>query len=160
MAKKGRKPFLESYEDRQRERVKITNLVSRNKQIRRVCCICYKEPSEILHNEKEPYKIAFICKDCRKDAYNLKLAKQKRFDIREKLVTKGTSVKNFTDETIVRIVLIYMNNKISIQKYCDKLKLSRYQFSQILKRYNQLFPNQNIYELIKIKKQKEKLKRK
>ena len=135
-------------EDWQRERVKIANLVSRNKEIKKECCICGSEQAKILHNRQDPYYITFICDECRKEESNLEYAEEFRFDVRTKLNKKSKSTDNFTQEECVRIVIGYMNELLSIGDYCDKIGISRHQFSNLLKQYKKLFPKQHIDHLV------------
>lgn len=138
------------YEEWNKVRVKIRNLVARKKEIDKSCCICGK-PGKILHNRQDPYYISFICDECRKVPENLQLAIERRFDIRTKMDKTKLSVHNFTDEMIIRIIVGYMNSEKSIGDYCDEVGISRYQFNQLQDYYDKLFPTQNIKQLIKEK---------
>lgn len=160
--KRGRKPLSPEKKqeslDWQRERVKIANLVARKPELEKVCCIC-GNPGNILHNRQDPYYITFICDECKKDPNNLIIAEESRFDLRTKLDKSGLCIKNYTQQEIIRIVVGYMNQNMSIGDYCDNLNMTRYQFSQLIDSYNNIFPNQNIKQLItnrsnKIQKQK------
>ena len=147
----------------QNERVRIANLVARKPEIQKVCCICGKE-GKILHNRKDPYYITFICDECKKDPNNLIVAEESRFDLRLKLDKSNLCIHTLNDEQIIRLVMGYMNedNIISIGDYCNKMQISRHQFNQIIKRYKELFPNQQIDTLIKSRTRKiqsEKLKK-
>lgn len=137
----------EKYKDIQKVRVKIANLVARNKEIDRSCCICGK-PGNIYHNKKDPYYISFICTNCRKDINNRIIAEEQRVDIRTKLDKTNTNISNFTDEEIKRIVIGFMNDNISKGQYCKKSGLSRYQFNKIVEKYNVMFPKHNIIQAI------------
>lgn len=149
--KRGRKKATpqqkQSYQDWQNQRVKIANLVSRNKNISKACCICGK-PGNILHNRQDPYYIAFICNECRKDPNNLIIAEESRTDIRTKLNISKKSSNNFTDTEVTRIVIGYMNELVSIQDYCKQIQISRYQFNSLVKKYDKLFPKQQIQQLV------------
>lgn len=160
--KRGRKPLSPDKKQEslnwQKERVKIANLVARKPEIEKVCCICGK-PGNILHNRQDPYYITFICDECKKDPNNLIIAEESRFDLRTKLDKTNLCIKNYTKEEIIRIVVGYMNDTISIGDYCDKLNMTRYQFSQLISYYDKIFPKQNIRQLVtnrsnKIQKQK------
>lgn len=149
----------EAAKEWQTVRVKIANLVARKPEIKRECCIC-GNPGKILHNKQDPYYITFICDDCRKDISNLTIAEEHRFDIRTKLDKSNLSINNLTQQEVIRIVVGFMNDTISIGDYCNKEGISRHQFNQLLKRYQEIFPNQPIEQLIKNKSnrvQKEKL---
>lgn len=145
----------------QNQRVKIANLIARKPEIPKICCICGKE-GKILHNRKDPYYITFICDECKTEPNNLIIAEESRFDLRTKLDKSNLCVHNFLDEQIVRIITGYMNDIISLGDYCEKIGISRHQFGQVVQRYKQLFPKQNIEQLIKNrtkKVQSEKLKK-
>lgn len=145
----------------QNERVKIANLIARKPEIPKVCCICGKE-GKILHNRKDPYYITFICDECKKDPENLVIAEESRFDLRTKLDKSNLCINNFLDEQIVRIVVGFMNDTVSLGDYCNNIGISRHQFGQVVERYKRLFPKQPIESLIKgrVKRvQSEKLKR-
>ena len=147
-----RKGRIKVQSDRQRERVKIANLVARKPEIENICCICGKKGT-ILHNYDDPYYITFLCSECRKDPRNLILAEERRFDLRAKISKSKINVSNFTDQEVTRIVVGYMNNEEakSIGEYCDSIKISRYQFNHLIDRYDELFPSQDIKNLIKDK---------
>lgn len=157
--KRGRKKATpeqkKANEEWHKERVKIINLIRRKPEIKKICCICGK-PGKILHNRQDPYYITFICDECKKDKNNLIIAEENRFDVRTKLDKDHLSTHNFTDEEVVRIVVGFMNGILSKGEYCNKIGISRYQFDQIVKRYKQLFPRQNIQAMIK--KQSNKIK--
>lgn len=137
----------EEYKEWDKERVKIRNLVSRNPEIKQVCCICGKK-GKILHNRQDPYYITFICDKCRKDKSNLTIAEESRFDVRTKLEMGHTSIRNFTDEMVIRIIIGFINKNITIGEYCKEIGISRYQFNQLQKYYSKLFPKHNIKKLI------------
>lgn len=141
----------------QNERVRIANLIARKPEIQKICCICENE-GKILHNRKDPYYITFICDECRKDPNNLIIAEESRFDLRTKLDKANLCMQTLNDEQVQRFVLGYMNerNIISLGDYCKQIKLSRHQFNQIIKRYNEIHPNQRIEERIKAKTKKVK----
>ena len=71
---RGRKPLTKKQKQESAEwqkiRVKVANMVARKSEINKKCCICGKE-GKILHNKQDPYYIAFICDECKKDANNL-----------------------------------------------------------------------------------------
>lgn len=136
--------------DKQTQRVKIANLVRRKPEIKNECCICGNK-GMILHNFYDPYYITFICQECRKDPNNLVLAEERRFDIRTKLDKSNINITNFTDQEVTRIVIGYMNldTKMSIGEYCDSVGITRYQFNNLVNRYEKVFPNHKIKEKIK-----------
>lgn len=160
--KRGRKPLPPKQKQEalnwQRERVKIANLVARKPEIQKICCIC-GNPGHILHNRHDPYYITFICNECEQDPNNLIIAEESRFDVRTKLDKSSLSVKNYNQQEMIRIVVGYMNDTLSLGDYCSQLGLTRYQFNQMIDAYDKLFPKQNIHQLItnrsnKIQKQK------
>lgn len=152
-SKSGRKPATPQqkadYEKWSKERIRITNLISRNKNIKKVCCICGKK-GQILHNRYDPYYISFICKECRKDPNNLMKATEYRFDVRTLFGTAYKYTSHFTDEMVKKYVLDYLNDSIkSIGSYCKDIGITRYQFNKLIERYDKLFPEQQIKLLIK-----------
>ena len=66
-------------EEMQKLRVRIANMVARDKTIDRRCCVCGKRNAEILHNQKNPYLITFLCRTCRTD--KIMQRKQKVVDL-------------------------------------------------------------------------------
>lgn len=129
-------------------RVKVINFVARKSEIEKVCCICGK-PGKILHNKENPYCISFICDDCKKDPTNIKIAESKRFDVREKINKSSLSVNNFTEKDIITIVNNYLNNICTLGKYCDDVGISRYQFNEMLNKYEEYYPTSNIKQRVK-----------
>ena len=69
-------------------------------------------------------------------------------DIRTKLNISKKSSNNFTDTEVTRIVIGYMNELVSIQDYCKQIQISRYQFNSLVKKYDKLFPKQQIQQLV------------
>lgn len=162
--RRGRKPAtpeqLAKSKERQKQRVKITNMVSRDKSIDKRCCICGKVNSPIFHNRENPYFITFLCKSCRKHKYNIKLAKLFRFDLKKykqkqianRTSNKNLSTKKLTEKEVKDIIDGYIapSNTLSIKEYAEKLSISRYQFNSIIQRYNEYFPdNNNIRKAVK-----------
>lgn len=131
-------------------RVMIRNFVARSLGPEQECCICGK-PAKILHNKHDPYYIAFICDECRKDVQKLSLAEERRFDVRTKVKTKGLNTRHFTDQMVIRYIIGFMNDNKTIGDYCEEVQISRYQFTQLQNRYDKMFPKQNIKKLIKDK---------
>lgn len=121
-------------DDIQRTRVKIANLVARNKELDRSCCICGK-PGRIMHNPEEPYFISFICPVCKTIPENVKIAVNERVDIRTKLDKNNLNVRNFTDADIENIIKNYVGSQLSIEHYCKKIGISPHQFSRCQKIY-------------------------
>lgn len=136
----------------QKERVKITNLVSRKPEIDKSCVICGK-PGHILHNKENPYCISFICDECSKDSNNIEVAKTKRIDIRTKLNKQNLNVSNFTRKELKDFVEKYLSvrNILPISKYCKELGISRHQFNEIIKKYEEITGKDNINVLIRNK---------
>lgn len=131
-----------------KERIRIANMVRRKPELEKHCCICGSENAEILHNKKNPYVIAFICKECRADAFKLQEAEKHRFDIREVMDKSKLSTKNFTNEDLKAIVESYLFETISIGAYCDKLGISKYQFNQLIERYGIIYDDPTIKKKI------------
>ena len=133
-------------------RVKIANMVARKKELDKSCCIC-GNPGNILHNKKNPYNIAFICDECRKDPEKLKEAENLRFDIRSKLNLQNLNITNYTKDGIKTIVEDYIkkpeNKTKSIGEYCKQIGLSRYQFNIIIEKYEELYPSSNMKEQVR-----------
>lgn len=143
----------------QRERVKITNLVSRDNTIDRKCCICGKEDSAILHNRDNPYYIVFLCRECRKNKENIKEAEKYRFDLQEYRDTKlkerednkYVDTKKFSQEEVKEIIEGYdkHGNILTFGEYAEQNGLSRHQFNQLQERYLEFFPDKE-YVIIAI----------
>lgn len=131
-----------------KERTKIANMVARKPEIRKICCICGKEDSLILHNKDNPYFISFICRDCRDNPENLKKAEECRFDIRTMMDKSTLSSKNFTDTDVKKIVDDFLNDIVSIGAYCNKIGISRHQFNQLVDRYAKIFEIKNIKKTV------------
>lgn len=151
--KRGRKmkltPYQRAISDRnKKDRMRIANMVRRKPELEKHCCICGSDDAEILHNKKNPYVIAFICKECRADAFKLQEAEKHRFDIREVMDKSKLSTKNFTNEDLKAIVESYLFETISIGAYCDKLGISRYQFNQLVERYGIIYDDPTIKKKI------------
>lgn len=129
-------------------RVKISHFVRRN-GIEKNCVICGQQGA-IMHNRENPYMIAFICDECRKDAKKEQKAESLRFDIRNKVPKRGTHIlKTSTDEYITRVVDNYLNDILPIREYCRKIQISNHAFHTILERYKEIYPTQPIDDLIK-----------
>lgn len=131
-------------EERQKKRIKIANYVSRNPDIDRSCVICGKQ-GRIMHNEEDPYYISFICNDCAKSLSNLTIAEESRRDVRLEVNKEGnkySKISDFTDEEVKRIMLGFLNGEVLTGEYCENVGITRYQFNGMIKRYEQLFPNQ------------------
>lgn len=122
-----------------KERVRIANMVKRKPEIKKVCCICGKKDAEILHNKENPYLISFICRKCRLDDENMKVAEKHRFDLREVVDKSKLSTKNFTVKDMTIIVNDFLDDIISIGEYCKNIGISRYQFNKLVSRYADYF---------------------
>lgn len=135
----------------QRDRTKITNMVARDNTLDKKCCICGKENSSILHNKENPYYIAFLCKECRKNKENIEKAEQYKFDLQEhkaKQIADRTDnhyldTRKFTPEEVKEIIEGYdrHGNILTFGEYAEKHGLSRHQFNQLQERYIEYFPN-------------------
>lgn len=135
-------------ENWENNRVKVSHFVRRN-NIEKKCVICGKQGA-ILHNNEDPYYIAFICNDCRRDPQKLEEAEKRRFDIRNIVDKKGTHIlKTSTDEYITKVVTDYLQDTLPIREYCNKVGISNRQFHTILNKYKELYPKQPIDEYIK-----------
>ena len=155
---RGRKPATPEQKVKakewQKSRVKITNMVARDDTIEKKCCICGKEDAQILHNKINPYNIAFICSECRKNNENKKKAENYRIDLEKykenKLENrKGNrylDTRKFTKKEVKEIVDGYIkeDNKLTIGKYVEEHKLSRYQFKKLIILYSKYFNNEDI----------------
>lgn len=129
-------------------RVKISHFVRRN-GITKSCVICGK-PGNIMHNRDNPYMIAFICDDCKKDPEKEAQAEGLRFDIRSRIPKRGTHIlKTSTDEYVTRVVENYLQDTLPIREYCSKVGISNQQFHTLLSRYKELHPEQPIDEFIR-----------
>lgn len=137
-------------EEIQTLRVKIANMVARDKTINRRCCICGKENAEILHNQEDPYFITFLCRTCRTNEDNVKKAEKTRFNLREhksKLTELSEDktylhTNQYTPETVKSIVdrYLFKTQDKNLGEYCKEIGLSRYQFNSVLDLYTRYFP--------------------
>ena len=132
---------------KQKSRMKVANLVARSKEIDRNCVIC-GNLGKIVHNIEDPYYITFICDECKKDDKKYKLALTKRRDIRESLEKRYLHSNLLSDKQVREIVNNYMHDYLTIKDYCLKINITRYAFNRILKIYDQLYPEQNINDLV------------
>lgn len=147
-------------DQRQKNRIKVANLVARNDNIDKTCCVCGK-PGRILHNNDNPYYISFICNECAKDENKKKQAILKRKDIRTMLNKRGISTKTISEKEIQSIVENFKEKnktkKLTVGNYCLKLGITRYQFTKIIDRYVEITNDTQIYNTIaQIKKQNRK----
>lgn len=135
-------------EQRKRDRMRINVMVKRKPEIVQHCCICGNENTQILHNAVNPYKITFICKNCRADTDKLKKAEKCRFDIRDIMDKSKMSGKTFSEKDVQNIVENYLFDVISIQDYCYKIGISRCKFNSLIERYTKLYDNPLIRKMI------------
>lgn len=138
------------YQKSNNERIKIINLIARKSEIKKICCICGRKGKN-LHNKKNPYYITFICDKCRQEPNNLIIAKATRFDVRTRLDKKHLSVHLFSKKDIKNIIENYLTKKVSIGEYCESIGITRYQFNQIMQKYNKLHSKKNLYVQNKVK---------
>lgn len=164
--KRGRKKAtpeqLQAAKERQKIRVKISNLVARDDTIDKKCVICDKSNSFILHNKEKPYYITFICKECRKNKDNVLIAEKYRFNLKEyrkqQIKSRNTNrylnTRKFPKEEVKEIIEGYTTTAtmITLGDYVSLKNISRYQFIQLKKRYLEYFPNSKyIIDLIRNK---------
>lgn len=137
-------------EKKQRDRMKISNMVKRKPEIEKYCCICGTEKTEILHNKypNDPYMITFICKECRADKEKLAQAEKTRFDIREIMDKSKMSTKTFTEIDVKNIVENYLFETVCIQDYCYKIGISRHKFNKLIEKYAELYDNPAIRKMV------------
>ena len=135
-------------EKNKKDRMRIANMVRRKPEIEKKCCICGKDNAEILHNKKNPYVVAFICKECRNNEENLNQAEKLRFDIRELMDKSTLSTKNFTKDDVKKLVEDYLMEISSIGAYCNKIGISRHQFNQLMERYKDMYNDPSIRKKI------------
>lgn len=129
-------------------RAKISHYVRRN-GIDKSCAICGK-PGIIMHNKENPYMIAFICEDCKKDPEKEAIAEKARFDVRNKVPKRGTHIlKTSTDEYVTEVIENYLQDVLPIREYCKEVGISNRQFHTILTRYKEIYPEQPIDSYIK-----------
>lgn len=128
-------------EQKQKTRMKVSNLVSR-KKLNKECCFC-GEKATIVHNPDNPYYITFACNKCRKDKELMKTVDSYRFDIRESFDKKGLNFKFITDDYIINTVDGYLKDTVSIGTYCDRLSISRHQFGLMVDKYKTIVPSSN-----------------
>lgn len=140
----------EEAEQRQKERVRIANMVSRKPEIKKECCLCGK-PGNILHNKTDnPYYITFLCNECRKNESNISKAEKYRFDLRTKLDKSYLSAKTFAEQDVKQLISEFLSSILSLGEFCDEKGLSRHQFNKIIERYDSMDPEFGIRKRIKI----------
>lgn len=153
--KKTRKPRISEEErkesnDMKKIRIRIANMVARKPEIEKKCCICGKEKAPILHNKINPYMITFICRECRENENNIKVAESKRIDIRAYMDKSKLSSKSFLESDVKRIVETYLSPRtiLSIGAYCKEIGISRHQFNQLVERYSVIYNDSDIKKKI------------
>ena len=160
--KRGRKPAtaeqLKEAREWQRIRVKITNIVSRDETIERKCCICGKEDASILHNKENPYYIAFLCSECRKNRDNVEKAEQYRFNLEEykqeqlenREDNRYLDTRKFTEEEVKELIDGYIapSNTLTMGEYAEQNNISRYQFNELVKLYGKYFNRKGIKKVV------------
>lgn len=134
----NRKEFI------RKERVRIANMVKRKPEIQKKCCICGRLNADILHNDKNPYMITFLCDRCRKNKEKIQEAEKYRFDLREVADKSKLSSKNFTIKDLTQIVDDFITANVSIGNYCDSVKISRYQLNNLVARYVEHYGNEYV----------------
>lgn len=156
--KRGRHPATPEQkaiaDAKQKLRVKITNRVARNKYIKKECCMCgSKNENEItiLHNEENPYYIAFICNTCRQDVHKILEAEKKRFNLQELIDEQVANrednhyfkTADFTVEEVNAIVDGYVayGNTMTMGEYSKAHNISRYQFNMLVEKYKEYNPD-------------------
>lgn len=136
----------------QKNRVRIANMVKRNRPDLIKCYICGSTDAKILHNDDldNPYMINFICNDCRKNKENIKKVSLNRFDIRSRIGYKNYDVKSKLNESNIKnLVENYLTSNKLIGDYCKDIGTTRYLFNTIIDRYMVIYPNSNIKNKIK-----------
>ncbi len=129
-------------------RTKVAHFVRRSGIVKK-CVVC-GNPGAILHNRENPYMIAFICDECRKDPEKEKKAESLRFDIRNKVPKRGTHIlRTSSNEYITKTVENYLKDTLPIREYCRKIGISNKQFHSVVDRYKELYPDQPIDAFIK-----------
>lgn len=160
--RRGRKPAtpeqIKEAKEWQKIRVKITNIVARDETIEKKCCICGKEDAQILHNKKDPYNIAFICSECRKDKKNLEEAEKHRFSLeeykQEQLDNRDDNryldTRKFSQEEVKEIIDGYIapSNTLTMGEYAEEHNISRYQFNQLVDLYSEYFHKRSIGKVV------------
>lgn len=143
----------EKAKERQKQRIKIANTVKRY-NINNNCYICGNK-GKIIHNYKDPYNIAFLCDNCRKDLTNLKTIEEHRINIEEIILNNlkenmvDKQVKRLPKEEIKVLVDEYLNKEISIGKFCNEKGISRHQFNTMVKLYSKEYQEIPIIEMVK-----------
>lgn len=152
----GRKSMLNIDAEKEREiknsRVKISNMVRRKKEIKKVCCICGNKKEKevtILHNAQDPYLISFICKKCRINPENIKIAETRRFDLRDMLDRRTKSKGSYSNRDIKILINSYLTEAVSIKEYCKNQNISRYEFNRLIEQYAEIYNDKMIRDRIK-----------
>ena len=133
---------------RKKDRTKIANLVARKPEIKKRCCICGSTEAKILHNDKNPYCISFICDECREVPENVEKAKLERIDIRRKLNCEALSAKSFSDIDVKVLVDEYLSKLISIGAYCEEKHISRHVFNKLIERYEKIYNDVGVHKRV------------
>lgn len=115
------------------------------------------KPGKIIHNYLEPYKIAFLCDNCRKDKTNYNNIENYRINIEEiieRKVKKDVSNKHMSRlpvEDIKHIVDEYLKFTGSIGEYCTEKEISRHQFGTMVNIYASEYTSIPIKAIVKNK---------
>lgn len=157
MSKKGRPKAsvaqVKAANNLQKNRVKIANIVARHPNLSRECRICGKS-GKILHNRTSPYYITFICDECRKQYRESEQFKDKvnatRFNLKEYQIesNKYNKVSKLSDKEVTDTVREFIKNHTFISSFCEYSNISRYHFTKLLIRYNELYPEEYIYKKV------------
>lgn len=133
-----------NFKDMQHQRVYITNFINRRFTGIRACTICGNtENLSVVHNKVDPYKISFICKNCKNKLDRTQLESLPKINILEhieinkkfshskdlilddkmKLIIENALV---TDKSLVNYLrendISYYKYKVAVEKYENKVK--------------------------------------
>lgn len=128
-----------TFKDTKQQRVYIRNFVDRYYTGSKKCVNCGKEPTTIIHNEKDPYKISFICDTCRLGVDREDLENLSKINILEhiELNKKFSHSKNLVlDEHLRSVLENALTTKLSLMEYIKDNKISYKRFKKAIDKYD------------------------
>lgn len=130
--------MITKFKDLQHQRVYIGNFIRRHYTGSRKCVNCGKEPTTIVHNKKDPYKISFICDDCRLGLDEEQLASLKKISLLDYVDNnqKYSPIKNITlTEDLKNILEGILKTDLPLLTYLKENNISSYRYNKILDLY-------------------------
>ena len=139
-------------QEKQKLRTKIANTVRRY-NIDNTCFSCGKK-GKIIHNYEDPYNIAFLCDECKKDNNNIKKIPEYRVNIKNIIENNvkdnmiDQQVKRLSIEEIKGIVDEYLSSTKSIGEFTENKHISRHQFNTMIEMYDEAYKNLPVRKLV------------